>query len=349
MRIKEEIKNYGDFWLPSAPDKRIPGILSISDGGLIELELFGVFGNIAEDPKQIDRIVGHVQKQGFITLDNCYSRNMFSSISTPSVRDEISKSLIDVTTAFTGVAYREGEIPRFDTFIFSVEGIDQWVGISGIKDEYQFEEHAATISYKLPENIVLKLNNGMELSIVFAWKPQSLLNKREAGVTQKIYLHLSSQDTHELDEFISIAQKLTTFLCFAMDQIVYMDSISATFDSSHQEIEENPTMHPSVDIYFRSSLHSKDDPEIYGHNMLFEFEEIRDKVETIINNWIKGCEQSDPVFHLYIWAQRDAYPYLEARFLSLVQSLEIYHRRISDEKEMEETVFEELIKNLIEQ
>ena len=39
MRIKEEIKRFGYFWLPSAPGDKVPGTLSISDGGIIELEV----------------------------------------------------------------------------------------------------------------------------------------------------------------------------------------------------------------------------------------------------------------------------------------------------------------------
>ena len=349
MRIKKEFKKSGYFWLPSAPDERIFGTLSISDGEVIKLELFGVFGTFGRDTGPIERIVGHIEEMGFVTLDDCYCRSMSSNVDTSRTFDDISKSSIEVMRVFKGVAYREGEVPRFDTLTFSVEGIDEWVGISGIKDEYQFEEHAATILYKLPKNIVLKLDSGMELSIVFAWKPQSLLNKREAGVTQKIYFHLVSQDARELEEFISIANKLTTFLCFAVNEVVYLDSMSTVFDTPHQDVRGNLRSETSVDIYSHSSLHSKDKPEIYRHNMLFEFEKIQDKAETIINNWIKGCEQSGTVFHLYVWAQRNAYPYLEARFLSLVQGLEIYHRGISDEKEMDEAEFEQLVENLIKQ
>lgn len=349
MRIKEEFKKYGYFWLPSVPDKRIPGILSISDGGSIELEVFGVFGEYGENSKLIERIVGHMQQEGFVTLDGCYRKSLSYSSDTSRTFDDISKSSIDVTRVFSGVAYREGEIPCFNTLTFSVEGIDEWVGISGIEDDYQFEKHTATISYKLPKDILFKLDNGMELLIGFAWKPQLFLNKKEGGIAQKTYFHLVSQDARELEEFISVADKLTIFMCFALDEIVYLDSMSAVFDTPHQDIRENLRSETSVDIYFRSSLHSKDDPEIYEHNMLFEFEKIQDRAETIINNWIKGSEQSGPVFHLYTWTQREAYPYLEARFLSLVQGLEIYHRRMSNEKEMEKTEFEELVKNLIEQ
>lgn len=37
MRIKEEWKKSGCFWLPDNEDKKIPGTLSILDGGEIEL------------------------------------------------------------------------------------------------------------------------------------------------------------------------------------------------------------------------------------------------------------------------------------------------------------------------
>ncbi|MGC2457954.1 MAG: hypothetical protein WA435_08160 [Gallionellaceae bacterium] len=42
MRIKETIKKSGYFWLPSAPERRIPGTLSITDGCDIELEVVGL-------------------------------------------------------------------------------------------------------------------------------------------------------------------------------------------------------------------------------------------------------------------------------------------------------------------
>ena len=46
MRIKAELKESGYFWLPSAPEKRIFGTLLVSDGEVIKLELFGVFGTL---------------------------------------------------------------------------------------------------------------------------------------------------------------------------------------------------------------------------------------------------------------------------------------------------------------
>ncbi len=349
MRIKAELKESGYFWLPSAPDKQIFGTLSISDGGAIKLEIFGVFGTL-DEPEPIERIVGHIEKMGFVTLDDCYCRSMSSDVDTSRTFDDLSKSSIEVMKVFKGVAYREGEVPRFKTLTFSVEGIDEWIGISGIEVDHQLDKHAATISYKLPANIPIPLDNDMELLIAFSWQPPPFSRvPKEAKVAQKIHFHLVSQDVRELDEFISVANKLTTFLCFALNEIVCLDSMSTVFNTPHQDVREGLRRRTSVDIYSHSWSYSEDSPEIYRHNMLFRFEEIQNNVERMINNWIRGYEQFAPVFHLYFWAQRNAYPYLEVRFLSLVQGLEAYHRKTSDEKEMDETKFEELVEKLIEQ
>ena len=78
MRIKEEFKRLGEFWLPSVPDRVLPGTLSISDGGSIELEVAGLFNNdeiealLNNDWQSIERIVGRVEKDGLVTLDDCY-------------------------------------------------------------------------------------------------------------------------------------------------------------------------------------------------------------------------------------------------------------------------------------
>lgn len=349
MRIKEELKESGYFWIPSAPDKRIPGILSISDGEIIKLELFGMFGTFNDNSRQIERIVGHVEKMGFVTLDDCYCKSTWSSVDTSRTFDELVKSSIEVMKVFTGAAYRAGEIPRFDTLTFSVEGIDEWVGISGIEVDHQLEQHAAAISYKLPEDITLTLDNNMELLIAFSWQPPPFsLVPKEAKVTQKTHFHLVSQDARELDMFISVANKLTTFLCFAMNEIVCLDSMSTVFDTPHQDVREGLRKMTSVNIYCHSGSYSEDIPEIHWHNMLFRFEKIQGNAERMINNWVRGYEQFAHAFHLYFWARRNAYPYLEVRFLSLVQGLEAYHRGASDEKEMDKAEFEELIENLID-
>ena len=349
MRIKEEFKKSGYFWRPSEPDRKLPGTLSISDGGHIELEVIGRFGGRIEvslnaDLNPIERIVGHIEKDGFVTLDDCYYKTLPLSL-----MGDISKSLIHVGKVFTGVRYDEGESPVFNTLTFSVEGIDEWVGISGFEVTPQFEEHAATISYQLPADVALNLDSDVQLLIIFKWTPPGFPIIKEARISQKTYFKLISQEACELNDFLSVARKITNFLCFAIDKTVSLDSMSATADNLRQDLGEGQTRLVPVNIYYSSLPYSKDEPKIHQHDMLFGFGRIQNDAERIINNWIEAYEKITPAFNLYFLAKMGMQTYLEERFMALVQGLEAYHRRTSNQKQMDEAEFKELIDNLIDQ
>ena len=349
MRIKEEFKKSGCFWRPSEPDRKLPGTLSISDGGHIELEVIGRFGGRIEvslnaDLNPIERIVGHIEKDGFVTLDDCYYKTLPLSL-----MGDISKSLIHVGKVFIGVRYDEGENPVFNTLTFSVEGIDEWVGISGISVEHHFEERTATISYQPPEDISLDLDNGMRLLITFHWTLPGAPIIKEARISQKTYFQLVSEEERELKEFTSVVHKITNFLCFATDQIVSLDDMEATSDNLRQDFGEGRTKKVSISIYYSSLPYSKDEPKIRQHDMLFGFGKIQSDVQEKIKNWMEAYEKVAPALDLYFLAKMGMQTYLEARFLALAQGLEAYHRRTSDEKRIDEAEFDELVENLVNQ
>lgn len=346
MRIKEEFKKSGYFWLSSAPERKIPGTLSISDGGNIELEVVGLFDErieILNEKDDLKRIVGHIEKEGLVTLDDCFHKRKNYSFG------GISKSLIYSHRAFTGVAYDEGEAALFNTLLFSIEGIDEWVGICGIKTEIQFEKFAATISYQRPENILLNLDNGMKLFITFFERLAGVPIVKEASITQKTYFKLVSQEERELDEFISIAYKITTFLCFAIDKIVCLDDLTATSEKLHEDFGKDKIIPIPIKIYYPSLPYSKDVPKVDLHQMLFRYIQISNNAERIINNWINAYEQINPALNLYFSARTGAHKYADGKFLALAQGLETYHRRTSNETLMESVEFETLVKNIIPQ
>jgi hypothetical protein len=350
MRIKEEFKKTGYFWLPSAPERKIPGTLVITDGGNIELETVGLFDESIEGLNKVltgkdglERIVGHIEKHGFVTLDNCFYKN--KNISSGG----ISKSLVYVNKAFLGVAYDDKEIILFNTFQFSVEGIDGWVGLSGIKVENQFEKRTATITYLPPEEISLNINNGMKLLITFSWTLPGFPNTTEAKITQKTYFKLVSEQECPLNDFISTAYKITTLLCFAIDRTVCIERVSATLNTIFQDIGNGKTHPVLISLYYASLPYTKNEPKIDWHRMLFRYGQIREDAQRIVNNWFDAYDEIDPALNLYFSTKTGAHKYLESKFLALAQGLETYHRRTSKEKLMDEGFFKELTESLIKQ
>ncbi len=344
MRIKEEFKKSGYFWLPDNIENKVPGTLIISDGGDIELEIIGLFDNSIHALNGNDdliRIVGHIEKDGLVTLENCFYKKKNISFG------GISKSIVYVNRVLSGVAYEKGEEVKFNTFSFAIEGLDEWVGITGINVSYEDNFRTAIIKYTPQNEIVYKLDDDVSLHIYFGYTLPGMPATTEAKITHKTYLKLSSETEKELSEFIGYAYKITNLLCFAVDATVSINSVSATSKSITQEIGEGKFHPVSIKIYYPSLPFSDKAPSVSFHTMLFTFGQIKADAERIINNWIGAYETIEPSLNLYFSVKTGNHKYLEGKFLALAQALETYHRRTSNEKLMDESIFRSLVAQAI--
>ena len=345
MRIKEEFNRSGAFWLPSSPQNQIHGTLSISDGGDAKLELTQSLDPSIQaqlgytHPGSLNRILGHVEKDGPVMIDRCYRTQKKRSIVHGRL---ITTEVIRANRVFMGIPYEEDVSPRFNTCSFSVEGIDEWVGITGIEVDHQPEKRALTISYDKPADISFKLQNGMQLLITFTSTFPGFPIIKSAEVNQKTYFRLIAPNPCELDAFISVTQKVTTFLCFVMNEIVCMDRMSATSNDHRQEIGDGHTVPLPVNIYCPSWPYAKDEPAINELDMLFKYKDIQSRAENVINRWIVNYERIAPALDLYFLTKAGTLPSWNTQFLTLVQALEALHRRTSDEKHMDENEFKEI-------
>ncbi|HCH54551.1 MAG TPA: hypothetical protein DE109_13940 [Aeromonas sp.] len=345
MRVKEEYKKTGYFWLPEKEEQKIPGILTISDGGKIELEVVGLFGGRIESlngNNELSRIIGHVEKDGFVTLDDCfYTQKNFSF-------GGISKSKILAHRVLSGAAWEKDEEVTFNTFSFSVDCLDEWVGISGINVDHNWDSKTATISYNPPNNISLVLDNAMTLEICFAYTLPGFPTIKEAKITQQAYFKLTSKELRTLSDFTSLAFKITNLMCFAIDETVSMKNISATTSEILHDGGDNKKYPVPIAIYYQSIPYTEKIPSRDWHNMLFTFSAIRGNALQIFNNWVNAYEHLSPALNLYFSTKTGAQKFLDGKFLALAQGLETYHRRTSSETLMKPEEFETLVAKILE-
>lgn len=341
MRIEEEYKKSGYFWLPENPDRKIPGTLTISNGGKIELEVVGLFDERFEalngdDNLLLNRIIGHIEKDGLVTLDNCrYTQKNFSF-------GGISKSLIYAKLLLSGVEYEINEVVTFNTLSFSVDCIDAWIGVSGLEIVTDYARQTATINYTHPSNFSYSLNNGMTLEICFVCTLPNPSNFTNAQITQRAYFKLISEELRSLSDFTKIAYLITNLLNFAIDTTVSLKNISAT--SSEILFDSQPA---PISIYYESISFPEKEPNVNWHQMLFTFQTIKDNAESIFNNWINAYDSLAPAFGLYFSTKIGAQKYLDGKFLALIQGLETYHRRTSSETLMDSSEFTELVNSIL--
>lgn len=330
--------------MPEKEENKIPGILSIDDGGKIELEIVGHFDEgmkpLTSDDN-LSRIIGHVEKDGLVTLDDCfYTKKNFAF-------GGISKSKIIANKVLSGAAWDKDEEVAFNTFSFSVDSLDEWVGISGITVDNDWSKRTATIIYNPPEKISIELNNGMMLEICFAYTLPGLPNLTEAKITQRAYFRLESETLRDLSDFTTIAFKITNLMCFAMDEIVSLKNVSATSSEILRDGGDDKNYPAPISIYYQSIPFSEKIPKKIWHEMLFNFGAIKTNTQQVFNNWLNAYEFLSPALGLYFSTKAGAQKYLDGKFLALAQGIETYHRRTSSETLMDKESYETLVSEIL--
>lgn len=343
MRIEEEYIRTGYFWLPERDNKKIPGVLTIKDGGDIELEIVGFFDdevNIFNDKFDIGRIIGHVEKDGLVTLENCFYTQKNSSFF-----GGISKSKVCVNKVLSGVAYEKDEVVTFNTLSFYVDCMDEWLGISGIKVYQDWKNKTTSISYTSHDTIIYYLDNEIELSICFASIFDTNIN--EVTISQKAYFKLKSDSLKPLIDFISLANKIIDFMSFAIDDTVSLKNVFATSSEIQRKISGGKLVPIDIKIFYSSISYVEKISIKTSNRMLFNYKIIKSNAQSIFNNWINAYEVISPSLNLYFSTKVGAQKYLDGKFLSLIQGLETYHRRTSSEQLMDSDDFNKLVEVIL--
>ncbi|MGX5660318.1 ApeA N-terminal domain 1-containing protein [Castellaniella ginsengisoli] len=345
MRLEEDYIRAGFFWLPDNPDKKIPGILTIKNGGEIELEIVGLFRSDKEEllgNNSYDRIAGDIEKDGLVTLDKCFYTKKSIAFG------GISKSKIHVGYVLSGVAYEPGEDVLFDRFSFSTDCLNEWMSVTGIKIDQDFDQGTACIEYTRPAPICYSFKNGMSLEINFEATIPGSSWTEEVKISQRVRLTLRSAALKPLSEFIATTHKITNFLCFAIDTVVSIKDVTATCKEITFEISDGMHHPKPIKVFYRSIPFSDKESAQNFHLMLFTHKTIEENAGEIFNKWLEAYEAIAPAMSLYFSTKTGAQRYLDGKFLALAQGLETYHRRSSHEMLMDEATYSELAARLME-
>ena len=352
MRLDEPIEVSGFFWLPEDPDVHVPGDFHISESGVVSLkvhiqELSPSWSRVLNELMSgegcaLDRILGTAAGQGLITLDNCLVTN-FSSSGFYHFEFTILSQL-----TLIGCHYEAGEEVTFTQFNFSVEGIDEWLAVSGITVQHDFENFRASVDIRAPEEIHVGLPEGMGLEFRFGMTFPSLTSTiTEARVTQKAFVSLVSSEPRPLEDFTSLATKIRNFLRLAIGQPISMDSVTGYSPELTQTDGAGGEYKVPIKVHYRENGSSGTKQETSGLGMLFLYTAIEGQIEEMLANWLHSYKEFGPALDGYFTAMANTSQYLEDEFLQRARGIETLHRRSSTETVMPKEQFEELVAHLV--
>ena len=352
MRIDEPIETSGFFWLPEEPDFRVPGDLHISESGQARLEVKFqepspgwrnvINTGMSADGCGIARIIGTARGHGAVTLDECVVTNL-QGFGIPA-----TELTLIAEFAFTGCRYEAEEDVPFTEFTFSAEGVDQWLAVSGINVQFDWETWKAAVDIRAPEDISLNLPCGAILKFKFGMDfPPIAKTVTEVHATQRAFVSILSDQPMPVEYFTPLATKLRNFLRLATGQPVSINS--ATGYSRELTRSDGPDVEYMVPIkvYYGDAGSSNKKQDVPWFQMLFTYPDVKGQVEEILANWLHSYEVFGPALDVYFTAMSNTSQYLEVEFLQRVQGIETLHRRSFPETEMPEDEFAGMMDSLL--
>ena len=243
MRLPGSSETRGMFWLPHSPDEQIPGVLSISASGTVTLELSGILGGalsalerggVTIDPPRsgsnvdLHRIIGKTERWGAVTLDRCFETGSHVHLSGQG----ISTTTVVAGLAIAGAHYdREGEI-AFSQVSATIEGLADWVRISGITLNRQADDDTTSLNIKLPQTIPFGHIDTVVLELEFPIHfSQVQLPISEITVRQDVRLNFIVEQPQPIEFFVALWVKICHYISLAVDEPVTVQAIKAVADA----------------------------------------------------------------------------------------------------------------------
>ncbi len=345
MRINEPIESPGVFWHPATPDKRVSGILNVSEQGGITLDVFGIntppFDNPpdalvpAPEPfssgKRIGRILG-VIKQKAVTLENCiYGAYNFNFGGT------LSDSTIHASRAYSGVLYEDTDSVTFNSVMFWLEGLHEWLMLTGFSTEEQFSSDNLrfTVTSAPVDPIVVHLNNRMSLQFDLS---RTLPGVGPAATTvtisQLAHVTIKSEVPQPLEYFLDAIFPIETLLALAMDRPSAITRVMALTPELVRKIDGDDERRLPIEVYGQFSPPPSSSREVSWQRMLFTYGDIEGRFAQAITSWFDYCRDAEPAIRLHSAITSGGYRYAEGQFLSSAQAIEALHRLTFDQEKI---------------
>jgi len=344
-RHLNEFECKGKWWLPDKPKLKISGILKFSskDGGT--LELFGILD--PENKVYLTRIrdfpilLGLTTEGEKTTLKDCTEISYSFDSST-------SNSSLDFTSLFRKAHFKREENIKFANVDVSYSYLCEWIGIWGFRYLDEDEGKGSfSVKYKPPEPFKINISN-FSLSIIY--KTEKMIGHKDITVSKRAYLRIEFNDKkeHSFKEFWNIINKIKNFLSiFIWIEPVFPLMIDGKTELNKKSFNNKVTFHPSVEVLIQDK-YIQTEKNVGFYDMLIRFENIKDRLELYLNNWFKKTELLDPFFNLYFGLLYNPHLYLPLQFLSLIQALEFYHKKVYKGVYISNEAYQEIYNTLIQ-
>lgn len=337
----ENFTTKGIWWIPSKPNKKLPGILSYDPFFGAKLEIIGgSFEEINElqNIKRFEIICGFAGAAKF-TLRDCITESF--SIQSPGTLTITYLANI----VFKGFTFEKPSDIMFNKVKLDYNYLLSWANQSNLEKIFIDNENSIEENFEGIKRIksspieIMIASEKLKISLVSPVSIKANL-KRGDEITLKTetYLEIEPTEKTSFEEFIKIAEKLQRFLTLAIDRPIQIIKFRGEIKNEKDKVIEEA----EVFLPLQKDL-LKDDDFVHPSFMPFSLEMISDRFSIILNKWFEKYELLNPIYDLYFAIRFNPAMYIELKFLNFIICIESYHRRIYDGTYLPDQEFQEFV------
>ena len=285
--------------------------------------------------KVTDIIIGKTNK-GNITLMQC----QFYEAEYSTVPSESYKA----THCFVGYHFNTKEQMQFSVAAVNYKYLEYWSCMHGFQKNLPQKGNKRgkkyIIEYKQPKPILLSKNKDLKISMFFSVS-QNFAGKfnRSGTISEKTFLNFYFKKPQNYKNIESIIFSLKLFFTIAIAEKTKISHIDLWLNNSQEE---------AIKLYISECLEYDEHKTKQDSQMLFSFNDIKERVEMVFENWFLKVRDFKAVFELYYDIIYNEKRFGRTEFLNLVFALETIHRSLYKNEILSKEEFDGFEKRITE-
>lgn len=309
----ESFQVIGEWWEKDKTEKVFTGTLSYSPEK-ITLELIGADNGLFS----FEDIKTPMEMYGISVGGESFKINILAKDGSTYSVPGIPVVVYNVQSFIVG-AYTEEYPEKFDSVIYSCDYLTSWITKGVFYEEIIPDRNFRKLEYELPESDTFKVSSINAIIKEYHWGKvkSSDISSYEKSIKHISGFQIKPDEKREFEWFIKTIRFFKSLLSILVDYKTSNEQFILT--------AFNKKMNRSIEYKYFEQMKEVGHPLRKKIAPLFEYEDIKSEFENILNRWFEKEEDLKAIISLHL-NKFESY-YIESKFLTSIQALEIFHRR----------------------
>jgi len=357
LRLAESHEWSGLWWVPDAPDERVPGVLHYDREGGAKLSLIGTFEDrvmteispgvtAVHEASRTWEVIHGVAENREITLLGCIpmstNRTIGARVASPD------KQIVRAQSVLVGVHAAGEDDALFEAVQVSIENLGRWAACPVLSGTTTFDG-SGSISAKPLESTSVVVD-GTEFTLDRR-RTAPFFDERRGETTGRIrdaaFVRIAPSDAFSLSGAIRSAKSIQDLISLATHRAAGVIWLRLKLTEDGPGADRHPAERDVKVLYSPAVVGERDAKVIDHHSMFFTCADI--PFEDIIPRWCKVRDRLHAATDLILALRYSPAQYVESRLLMAAGAAEALHRAVDiEERPMPSAEFKKMRDAMLE-